>query len=350
MAIEIKVNKPSTENKVTPPPLPPELTGKVKDSNGNVVDHHTRPRVDIKQPSVTKPVLSSEERGEEYEEPVPEFYTKVRTYSNPNLPPDLQARRTLLTGLPSYFHYYTPEFLGENAFTELRARSFTTFDLFNIYKARNTQDKSLLLDTVASTIDQPLHLLTMGDLRFLLFHLRLNSYPKSPLQVIWKCGSCEERYRVKNNINPSVALPFNVETEIAYYNLDRVMKSNIKIHDLPKARHIPPQLEVPRVAQFLAYSHYMELYPWAEKLATAALYVKADKEFVKEGIDLLSFQAKLDTLNYSPDSMNLLSDAETLAILLHHGVEDSIRVRCQKEGCGRQYNISLSTDFLSFFP
>lgn len=277
---------------------------------------------------------------EDVAEPLPDYYTKVPTFGLSDLPSHLRSRFGPIDNLPTYYHYYD--------FKELKTRSFTTFDLIRINEARASKNRKLLLDVIASAIDQPLGDLTFGDFQYICYSIRLNSYTKSPLQVLWRCPNCEARYRKEKGIADDVSLPFNTETDMAFFNLDRIMQSNLSIVDMPKPRRIPDTLEVPRMRHFLAYHHMLEAMPYADNIANAALYVKGNPEYTEHDPD--SFQGKLDTLNFSPDSLGLRDDAEALASLLQHGVVERINVRCQKGGCGARHAIPVETDLLTFFP
>lgn len=290
------------------------------------------------------------ETEEEPEEIVKPYCNDIVPFSIQNLPEELKARLTPIDMLPTYYWAYSEQFVPkEHVFNELRVRPLTVFDLERIYEARQTKSRKLILNVVASAIDRPLHLLTFGDFWYIMFWLKLNSYTKSPMQIIWRCPACEAKYRAANSIPAETVLNFDSSTDLAFFNLERLMRSSHKIIDMPKPPKIPNGLDIPRMQHFLAFNDYLDKNEGEKiKIGTAALYVKGDAKYTKAHPD--SFQGKLDTLRLHPDSMEIYYNAQTLAVLLHHGVEEAARVRCQKEGCGVWYTVPMETDLLSFFP
>lgn len=287
---------------------------------------------------------------EDPEEVIPDYWSQIIPFSMPSLPPELKARLSPIDTVPTYYWPYSTQFLPEEqAFKELQIRPFTTFDLMKVYEARQTKNRKVLLNTVQGTIDQPLHLLTFGDFWYVMHWLKLNSYTKSPTQIIWKCPACEAKYREARKIPATTPLPFGPETDQAFYNLERLMRTSQKIVDMPRPPTVPPHLDIPRMGCWLAYQDFLDQNEGDTiKLGTAALYVKGDAQYTSH--DPNSFSGKFDTMNLSPNSLDILEDAQTLAILLHHGVEEAVRVRCQKEGCGAWWTVPMETDLLSFFP
>lgn len=70
-------------------------------------------------------------------------------------------------------------------FDEIFIRRLTVIELGKIYRSITESNYSMFIDTIGNTINQKARDLTVADWYFVLYWLRLHSYPKSPFIVEW---------------------------------------------------------------------------------------------------------------------------------------------------------------------
>jgi hypothetical protein len=108
---------------------------------------------------------------------------KERVYSGKprfNLKPNVSDAKFERVNFLSGFVFYP--------FKEAFIRRFNLPDQMNITKARETQDMSLLIDTLSGTLSSGVDVrdFAMPDFRFLLYWHRWNSYTNVPFNVNWR--------------------------------------------------------------------------------------------------------------------------------------------------------------------
>lgn len=212
-------------------------------------------------------------------------------------------------------------------FNTLKMRSFRLPELRLIAKAHQHKDIYFVVRAVNNVIDVDVHELTIPDFIYILYRLRIDSYPKTPLYMPWKCD--EE-------------LPVVVEgkkhktktRECGHENLTPLMKSNMQVIYLDDCEgwenELPEYLDHPRVSVLASIDH-KEPEDADHHLISVARWVKHG-ETIDEKIAFLEGQPDLD----------IWEDAIEVSGRLTYGVREGAKVKCEECGADRYYKVSVS--------
>lgn len=176
--------------------------------------------------------------------------------------------------------------------------TFNVINLAKIYKATSEEDFSILIDAVNDTVqDVDVRNFTVPDFYFLMYWLRINSYPRSPFTISWTSRYGNENVHKVNQTELEIKV-----LEMTSEQYENFRNVNIKF---PSVR----DLELLMVEQ---------LDPEQKFLAGIAQYIDYG-DSLKEKIEFLNETEDLSIIEY-------IKDFEKLAI---HGVEESILVTDQ---------------------
>ncbi len=243
------------------------------------------------------------------------------------------ARFSDIGPLPSNFIPYmskTEQDTTQIDFCNLLIRPFSIHEIKLISKAIQQKDYSNLIRAVDMCIDQDVNCLTTGDFYYLLFWLRVNSYPKSPIVVPWTCTQQVDE-------NGSISLDYGVSKTCGMENTQNIQSTSITVIELDeeKAKNLDPDLDYPRVATLNEMATLAKV-PELANLVYSARWIKKGRT-IKEKI------AYLETL---PD-LTLFDTAMDTNETLPHGVSEYVNLTCAK--CKANYRHELKLDPFTFF-
>lgn len=250
-------------------------------------------------------------------------------------PTSVEDMLELDSDLPSNSFFYS--------FTEkLRIRQLQLADVEKLIVAATQDSEFLVADTVGKCISWPVKDLTLGDYYFLLYWLRLNSYPKSPLVITWHCPACMARSKAARDLD--YAHVFDEKEMIPFKRVSRVDNNGPTIIPILEQDVIdmPSEVSVPRVHHWIDYNDWLKKTNPDEGRALSAkyaLYLQGD-----------TFEQRLNKLITSK-SLDLYELARAAAYKYgEHGPSENAMVKCSIEECGATYEVPLvvrSTRFLS---
>jgi hypothetical protein len=145
-------------------------------------------------------VISTVEKNDSVE---PQDKTQLKI-SIPTYVKNLVGPTHQRVGLPSGFIPYE--------WKELQVRPFGVQDICNLDKAKEEDNFSILIDTIGGCMDQNVRELTIPDWRYLMYWLRLNSYPKSPYKITWTSKYSNPNELIVNSTNLKI-ITFNMPAE-----------------------------------------------------------------------------------------------------------------------------------------
>jgi hypothetical protein len=201
----------------------------------------------------------------------------------------------------------------------------------------------LLGEAVGHCIDRSPFELTVGDFWYLMYWLRINSYPKAPYEIRWTCMEDEHLQAVQKREKTGASLN-NVEvitrTKITQKNLDA--EACLKL--IEDAAEMGMSLSIPTFGDFVHSSEIRAelndaLSPDDEWMLPFASCL--DKTHGETLIDRFRWL----TEEGSPDMMFIL---EKFMQTSDHGVIEKVNAKCT--GCGKSTELPMSVDLLSFFP
>lgn len=253
-------------------------------------------------------------------------------WSSPTAVEDMME---LDSDLPSNCFFY-------NFSDKLRIRQLQLADVERLIVAATQDNEFLVADTVARCISWPVKDLTLGDYYFLLYWLRLNSYPKSPLVITWHCPACMARAKTNRGLDYDHI--FDEKESMPFKRVSRVDNNGPTIIPILEQDVIdmPSEVSIPRI------HHWIDYVEWQKKTnpdegralsAKYALYLQGD-----------TFAERLNRLVTSK-SLELYELARAAAYKYgEHGPSENALVKCSIEECGASYEVPLvvrSTRFLS---
>ena len=189
--------------------------------------------------------------------------------------------------LPSGFIFYD--------FDTLKIRKFEIRDLAKLAKVQKSESYKLFKDVIQGCIDRDVNALTQGDFRYLCYWLRLNSYPKSPMNIEW----------VSKYGNKGVA-------QVRKDNLI-TLAPDITKEQLQEWR--AKGFEVP----FLKFSDIFDT-----KLSDDDDYLYTNAQYFKGN----TWEEKIATMEkyLNENGLESLQDIQTFDKLIEHGVQEEVTV------------------------
>ena len=208
-------------------------------------------------------------------------------------------------------------------FKEIVMSGFLLSELMLLAKANSTDSILPILKAVDNVIDVDVNILTIPDFFYMMYWLRIESFPKTPLYLPWTCDQKTEKGEV-----------------CGYKNLDRLMHTNMrtkylkecKDHDKP----LPPGIAHPR-ALLLESLDLKDRNDPAYEIYKVAMWVEEGRT-IDDKVTVLMDQT----------TPTLYEDALHTAIRLKYGVEELANVNCKECGASRLYQLSISA--ATFLP
>ena len=271
-------------------------------------------------------------QAEENENPAPKQNTFQRVWTGPV---NLEDMSELDSDLPSGGFFYTFE-------QKLRIRQLQIAEVEKLIVAATQESEYMVADVVGRCISWPVHELTLGDYFFILYWLRLNSYPKSPLIITWPCPACMSRAKLQRGLDYSYV--FDERETVAFKRVSRIDNDGPTIIPILEQDivDLPPEIDLPRV------SHWVDFHEWKKKTnpdegrilsAKYAMYLNGG-----------SFMDRLNKLVSAKD-LDLYELARAAAYKYgEHGPSERATVKCSAQECGAVYEVPLvvsPTRFLS---
>lgn len=247
------------------------------------------------------------------------------------------ARYQDIGNLPSNFFPY--------AFKKLLIRPFTVKELKLVSKAGVLQDESFLIRAVDLCISEDCSELSQGDYYYVLMWLKINSSPKTPYTITWKCPESYYQHKttgeiIKNDATfappqPEVADQYKIE-KCDTSNTEMVHMTTLDIIQLPEENWEPlaPEFDFPRVKHIKEVKDLLED-PELRLMLPAAQWVKGE-----------SIQDKIKFLEDQPNT-DLLMEALALENTLVHGLNEKCTLHCRT--CRSEHPYTINLEPLSFF-
>lgn len=246
------------------------------------------------------------------------------------------ARYMSIGNLPSNYIPYS--------FKDLMIRPLTVNEMKLISKAGVTRDEDYLIRAVDLCISEDVQDLTQGDYYYVLMWLRINSSPKTPYAVTWKCP--ESFYQnivdgsiIKNDKTkwiPDIRDMKNYkEVKCDTSNTELVHMTTLNILQFPdEIDPLGPEFDFPRVR---IIKQVRDLYedPEMQLLLPALQWIKGDT--IADRIAFLEAQPNTD----------LLMEALSLEATLVHGIEEKCTLHCRT--CRAEHPYTINLEPLSFF-
>lgn len=155
--------------------------------------------------------------------------------------------------LPS-LHLFYPQERGP-----IQLRQFSIMTLAKIHKANVTGEFTLLVDALDDCIDGDIRDLTAPDFYFVMYWMRINSYPSSPFTIDWK-----SRYGNDNSLSVSrtsldIKTPEITREEVEYWRAQGIVPPTVRDMELiQNSRFDSAENWVFERAQFLVGKTYEE--------------------------------------------------------------------------------------------
>lgn len=316
-----------------------------------------------------KPLHQQQEIDEQHDEV--EAHVLANVSAPGYVPTAIEERKEKV--LDSRFEdVYLPSGCISYQVSQVAVRRFTIEELRSVIRARVSGNLRHLARAIDNTISVSVYDLTLGDLWWLMYWHRLNSYKKTPFIIDWTCNDKKHLEEIKDNKREPKSLR----------NLTTVRQGDLKIVEIDAEKyravqariladydiHVTPQT----VADFLTDNEEEEQLELRRKKAISdesdknkdedevAVFLKAmedvsedeERSFVNRYATLLStvhgvsLKERIDFINTKePD---LLMDLEEFLEVSDHGVNENFTVKCT--GCGASREIKQSLDALSFLP
>lgn len=215
-------------------------------------------------------------------------------------------------------------------FTKLMVRGITVTELKLIAKAWANKDIYFTIRAVGNCINVDVNVLTIPDFYYLLYHLRIESYPSTPVYMPWVCD--EPRRDDTGNLIDGVC---------GHENLSRLTNAQkqlsvAKLSECVRHTELAPELEYPRVSLMPSIDYY------DKKSSDHALFDVA--KWVRHGTTI---EEKMAFLEAQPD-LKLWETAMEADSRLRYGVREAAKVACERCGADRYYKIAISA--ATFLP
>lgn len=237
-------------------------------------------------------------------------------------------------GLPSDYHPY-PNLQKK----QLYIRPFTIQELKLLSKSIKTNNVKHVARAIDLCIDFDVNELTIGDFYYILMWERLNSFPKSPVTVQWKCEA--EVWKLKEGTN---WLDFGIvpdSSEVHLYekdncnteNVEALHKVNMQVYELPDEVQMPEGFDYPRVRDLENIKKSLED-PELALLTKGLQWIKG------------TWEEKIAALD-SEEGMEIFDTGSALADTIIHGVAEHATLTCR--ACKRKVLYPIELNAASFF-
>lgn len=281
-----------------------------------------------------------------------------------------------LDGLPSMgFPYGGPEF----NYVNIRPLRWGQLEL--LARAAEQDAVEPVIQAVGQCISQPVNQLTIPDFYYLLYWLRINSYPASPLYMPWKCDEpiaddSEEGFHLCNHENLSPLTKADVQiVDLEELGFTGQLPEGL---DWPRVSLLPQLFRISRLQQYEseveeAKEFLQEMTSNADSpkdiaqarrdLQQASIKLKALKESLKDPsfpkninpglVEVLSWTgtgtlAERNEYMLAQPDLSLFEAARQAADKWVYGVKEGVQVKCKECGASRLFTIAVDVPtFLS---
>lgn len=245
-------------------------------------------------------------------------------------------RYTSIGNLPSNYVPYS--------YTDLMIRPLTVHEMKLISKAGVTRDEEYLMRAVDLCISEDIMDLTQGDYYYVLMWLRINSSPKTPYAVTWKCPDSFYQNVVSGEIIKNDKTRWVPdETQVKDYkvvkcdtsNTELIHMTTLEILQFPdEVEPLGPEFDFPRVGIIKEVRELMED-PELQMLLPAVQWVRG-----------ATVKDRLAFLEKQPDT-DILMEALALEHTLVHGIKETCTLHCRT--CRAEHPFTINLEPLSFF-
>jgi hypothetical protein len=253
----------------------------------------------------------------------------------------------ITVGLPSLFQWYP--------FKQLSVRPLRVPEVKKIHSAHITNDLRMFYEAMAPCLDQDVFELTVGDVYSVMFWLRINSYPKTPYTVRFKCTNPEHIGHTLTDPEPG-----ETWTRLPMESLDNshdVVNTMIEEIPMKSLDEIGPQLLATGLAQkgiAFAPTRVRDLVEVGEM---------ANEDWFDEGDDFLcrlasyldqrhgeTLKERYDFIMNNPDifTPDDVMELDQIAELFTHGVRETVKLNCKE--CSASNTVELPIDARTFLP
>lgn len=281
-----------------------------------------------------------------------------------------------LDGLPSMgFPYGGPEF----NYVNIRPLRWGQLEL--LARAAEQDAVEPVIQAVGQCISQPVNQLTIPDFYYLLYWLRINSYPASPLYMPWRCDEpiaddSEEGFHLCNHENLSPLTKADVQiVDLEELGFTGQLPEGL---DWPRVSLLPQLFRISRLQQYEsevedAQEFLQEITATADSpkdiaqarsdLQKARIKLKALKESLKDPsfpqninpglVEVLSWTgtgtlAERNEYMLAQPDLSLFEAARQAADKWVYGVKEGVQVKCKECGASRLFTIAVDVPtFLS---
>lgn len=241
--------------------------------------------------------------------------------------------------LPSSFYFYE--------FKTIFVRGITIRDQLNLYSGHVKATMRNIIEVVSNCTQQDAYALTVGDLYFIMYELRMRSFTKAPLKVQWVCTADTHLKSVEDKTVSADTLQ----------QINTVKSSDLTVNQITEDKWA----EIQQVAQTILDDHNIHVKTvmvrdWVESVEVLEDEEEADRailDFIHKYALVLDGEyhgtlAERRELLVNFENPDLLSDLDLYISLIDHGVEERFNVTCKE--CGTKDTVKLSLDVPHFFP
>ena len=243
---------------------------------------------------------------------------------------------SMQTNLPSRMAFYP--------FDKLSIRPYAVQEMAKLGAAKKTGNLRMFVETIGAVIDRPISAITVPDLSYLVFWLRLASFPKRPFTLSWMCAEAEHTAQVIEGFAPhdslkNTSLVTVSDCKANYVDLDALQP----ISDTLASYGLT--LQMPTVADFLS-----SIEESRDKWTDEALYLSQFASYIAPTQEAKTLQARALRL-MQLDSPTLIDDLYTCQGVMDNAkVFEATRAQCAHCGSVQEVTLDVSANFLDFFP
>lgn len=269
------------------------------------------------------------------------------------------------TVMPSSMGFYP-------GFDTLAIRTMSPRSVEKMHRAVSEQSFRHQVDAISACLDHTAYDLTIGDMQYTMYWLRLNSFKKNPVKVNWACANPDHLARVGLRVEHEAKLRSGELEQPATLNEGDeppempglAPETLTNVTSVQKAHLVEKRLNFDECDQFMrSFFNEYGLYLWTPLVSD--LVEGIEEKGVTEELDYWNkYAGLLNPLHHGRtlkerrdyimkfmdecDSADVLTDMERWSELCEHGVEEMIEVECYT--CQAKDKAKLRIDPLSFLP
>lgn len=255
--------------------------------------------------------------------------------------------------LPSQLIFYP--------FTHISIRPFSLAEYKKLAQANTLNSVEMVLETVNACIDKDVRLLTEGDLSFLMFWLRINSYKKMPYTYKVTCTNLDHITSVQlgdmeaDSLENTVQLNTTNQLEInEVQNPEGILDEVIRLKDEYGLNFTAPRMGL--IVEFQDLIEAMEKKVPGRKGITNRVMADLEWDFKyaallgdQHGITLKEKMEAWKAVYSNPSTPpEIIPELEDFLKMIDHGVDEKINTTCR--GCGAEIVTKVTFQAPNFFP